>query len=123
MDEQRRERSWYRERYVPRYLDVCSVKEVVPELTICHPVHNIIQKIGYPTKSPDIRDSFALEKYYASVNINSTAFFANELSIREFIVKREWSALGKPTNRDEWGMTADTVNVCNLSSGVCVAPP
>lgn len=73
-------------------------------------VHNIIQKIGYPTKSPDIRDSAALKEYYAAVNITSTAFFGNALSIAKFTIEREWSALGKPTNRDEWGMTADTVN-------------
>lgn len=73
-------------------------------------VHNIKQKIGYPTKSPDIRDSAALEEYYADVNITSTAFFGNALSIAKFTIEREWSALGKPRNRDEWGMTADTVN-------------
>ncbi len=73
-------------------------------------VHNIIQKIGYPTKSPDIRDSSALNYYYQDVNISSTTFFKNALSIAKFDVKQEWSALGKPTNRDEWGMTADTVN-------------
>ena len=73
-------------------------------------VHNIVQKIGYPTKSPDIRDSSALNYYYEEVNITSTTYFANALSIAKFDVKHEWSALGKPTNRDEWGMTADTVN-------------
>ena len=36
-------------------------------------------------------------------------------------VKREWSALGKPTNRDEWDMTADTVNVSGLSLRACAA--
>ena len=79
-----------------------------------HSVHNIIQKIGYPTKSPDIRDSAALREYYADVNISSTAFFENALSIAKFAIKRECSALGKPTNRDEWAMTADTVNVSGL---------
>lgn len=73
-------------------------------------VHNIVQKIGYPTKNPDIRDSSALNYYYESVSISSTAFFENALSIARFDVKHEWDTLGKPTNRDEWGMTADTVN-------------
>jgi len=73
-------------------------------------VHNIVQKIGYPTKSPDIRDSSALNYYYEDVNISRTTFFENALSIAKFDTKHEWSALGKPTNRDEWGMTADTVN-------------
>lgn len=65
-------------------------------------MHNIVQKIGYPTKSPDIRDSKALQQYYNSVNISSTKFFKNKLSVATFETKREWSALGKPTNRDEW---------------------
>ena len=38
-------------------------------------------------------------------------------------VKREWSALGKPTNRDEWDMTADTVNVSGFSLRACVVLP
>lgn len=79
-------------------------------------VHNIVQKIGYPTKSPDIRDSQGLEKFYESVNISSSAFFENALSIAKFDIHNQWFALGKPTNRDEWGMTADTVNAyCNTS--------
>lgn len=73
-------------------------------------VHNIVQKIGYPTKSPDVRDSSALEEYYRIVNISNTAFFENGISIAKFETSRQWSALGKPTNRDEWGMTAPTVN-------------
>ena len=73
-------------------------------------VHNIVQKIGYPTKSPDVRDSSALEQYYDAVNISSSAFFENALSVAKFDTCLEWSMLGKPTNRDEWGMTVPTVN-------------
>ncbi|KAL8831777.1 MAG: hypothetical protein Q9191_000663 [Dirinaria sp. TL-2023a] len=73
-------------------------------------VHNIVQKIGYPTKSPDVRDSSALEKYYESLNISSTSFFGNAIAIAKFEISRQWSALGKPTDRDEWGMTAPVVN-------------
>ncbi|XP_014553761.1 hypothetical protein COCVIDRAFT_106846 [Bipolaris victoriae FI3] len=73
-------------------------------------VHNIVQKIGYPTKSPDIMDPPTLEKYYEPVNVSSDTFFENEVAVRLFSVKEEWSALGKPVNRDEWGMTVPTVN-------------
>ena len=38
----------------------------------------------------------------------------------KFAIKREWSALGKPTNRDEWDMTADTVNVSVFCLRTCV---
>ena len=99
---------------------VYLVRTVANQLTLCHSVHNIRQKIGYPTKSPNIRDSGALEEYYADVNITSTGFFRNALSTTKFAVEREWSALGKPTNRDEWIMTADTVNVSDLSLLACM---
>ena len=74
-------------------------------------MHNIVQKIGFPVKSPDIRNASALEKYYEHVNINSTTFFQNAISIAQFDARRGWSALGKPTDREEWGMTVPTVNV------------
>ncbi|MCJ1294530.1 hypothetical protein MMC34_006088 [Xylographa carneopallida] len=73
-------------------------------------VHNIVQKIGYPTVSPDIRNPGMLQDFYATVNINETAFFENTVSITVAGVEREWAKAGKPTNRDEWGMTASTVN-------------
>ena len=75
-------------------------------------VHNIIQKIGYPTRSPDVRDPVTLKEYYKNVSITSTGFFDNAISIARFDVNREWSALGNPTDRDEWGMSVPTVNVC-----------
>ena len=75
-------------------------------------VHNIVQKIGYPTKSPNLQDPAELRRYYDSVNITRTAFFENALSMAQFDAGHEWSALGKPTNRDEWDMSVPTVNVC-----------
>ena len=71
-----------------------------------------MQKIGYPTKSPDVRDPVELRNYYEAVNITRVSFFENALSIAQFDASREWSALSKPTNRDEWGMSVPTVNVC-----------
>ena len=72
-------------------------------------VHNIVQKIGYPTKSPDIMDPSKLQDYYKSVNITSS-FFGNHLRTNKLAVRYEWDALGKPTDRDQWGMTVPTVN-------------
>jgi endothelin-converting enzyme len=73
-------------------------------------VKNIVQKIGYPTKSPDIMDPSSLGDYYKSVNISSQSFFQNFKSVSRFAVDYEWSALGKPVDRDQWGMTVPTVN-------------
>ena len=87
-------------------------------LTWMYTVHNIVQKIGYPTASPDITNPKMLRDYYETVNINETAFFENTVSIAIASVEREWAKAGKPTNRDEWGMTASTVNVCLLPASM-----
>ncbi|KAI4102673.1 MAG: hypothetical protein L6R37_004263 [Teloschistes peruensis] len=73
-------------------------------------VHRIVQKIGYPTKNPDLLDASAVQKYYQGLRISNNSYFANTLAIAEFRSRREWAKLGKPTNRDEWLMTAVTVN-------------
>ncbi|KIW66438.1 hypothetical protein PV04_05773 [Phialophora macrospora] len=83
-------------------------KEVI-DLAISK-VHNIVQKIGYPDKSPNILDPEKLKEYYASVNINSTMYFENAVSLIQNEVKEEWAALGKPVDRDQWDMTVPTVN-------------
>jgi endothelin-converting enzyme len=87
-----------------KWMDKATTKQAVDK------VHNIVQKIGYPTKSPDIMDPSNLKSYYSSVNISSQGFFANALSVRRFAVGDEWSALGKPVDREQWGMTVPTVN-------------
>lgn len=73
-------------------------------------VSNIVQKIGYPTKSPNVMDPADVEKYYQSLSISNDTYFENGLAVSRFVVEKEWSELGKPTNRDQWGMTAPTVN-------------
>lgn len=70
-----------------------------------------MQKIGFPIKSPDLRNASSLQEYYETVNISRTTFFHNLVSVAEFSSYRRWSALGKPTDRDEWDMTVPTVNV------------
>ncbi|KAL5114546.1 hypothetical protein ACEQ8H_007579 [Pleosporales sp. CAS-2024a] len=72
-------------------------------------VHNIVQKIGYPTKSPDVMNPSTLRDFYKTLNITSD-FFKNHLAVNRFAVQDEWSALGKPVDRDQWGMTVPTVN-------------
>ncbi|KAL2863627.1 M13 family metallopeptidase [Aspergillus lucknowensis] len=73
-------------------------------------VGNIVQKIGYPTKSPDVMDPVDVEKYYRSLSISNDTFFENGVAVAKFDVEKDWSKLGKPTDRNEWGMTAPTVN-------------
>lgn len=60
-------------------------------------------------QSPNIMDPEELRSYYATLNISS-AHFGNVLSTRRFDGREQWSALGKPTDMQQWGMTAATVN-------------
>lgn len=73
-------------------------------------VGNIVQKIGFPTKSPNVLDAQDVENYYRALDVSNTTFFENEVAIAQFDLRNEWSKLGKPTDRDEWDMTASTVN-------------
>ncbi|KAK1753132.1 hypothetical protein QBC47DRAFT_387847 [Echria macrotheca] len=80
-------------------------------------VYNIVQKIGYPTKSPNIMDPDSLASFYKTVNVSSDTYFANALHMTAFEVSEEWSTLGKPVDRDQWGMTVPTVNAYYNPSG------
>lgn len=80
-------------------------------------VHRIVQKIGYPTKSPNLLDPVAIQRYYEDVRISNGTYFDNTLAIAKFKSRREWAKLGKPTNREEWLMTAVTVNAYYNPSG------
>ncbi|KAJ5208865.1 hypothetical protein N7449_003244 [Penicillium cf. viridicatum] len=73
-------------------------------------VGNIIQKIGFPTKSPNVLDPEDVNKFYRELELSKDTFFENEVAVARFQLRGEWSKLGKPTNRDEWGMSAPTVN-------------
>ncbi|KAH0372742.1 peptidase family M13, partial [Aureobasidium melanogenum] len=83
--------------------------ESVRQLAI-EKVHLIRQKIGYPTQSPDITNAGELQQYYSNISIAATTYFANKLSVVKHDVRESWSQVGKPVDKDEWGMSAQTVN-------------
>jgi putative endopeptidase len=57
-------------------------------------------KIGYPAKWRD----------YSALEIRPGDAFGNAVRANEFEWRREQMRLGQPTDRDEWGMTPQTVN-------------
>lgn len=63
-------------------------------------------KIAYPDEWTDL----------SSIEIDRDDLFANAQSVREFNYEDSLSRLGKPTNREEWGMTPQTVNAYYNSS-------
>ncbi|HET9365967.1 MAG TPA: M13 family metallopeptidase, partial [Candidatus Angelobacter sp.] len=66
----------------------------------------ITNKIGYPDKWRD----------YGTVKIVRGDFFGDAQRAREFEVKRNLNKIGKPLNKEEWGMTPPTVNAYYNSS-------
>lgn len=57
-------------------------------------------KIGYPNTWRD----------YTSLKTTTDSFFANSLAANRFEKKRVFAKIGKPVDRNEWGMSAPTVN-------------
>ncbi len=57
-------------------------------------------KIGYPNVWKD----------FSSVEITATNFIQNSWNCDAFYLKYELDKIGKPVNREEWGMTPQTVN-------------
>jgi endothelin-converting enzyme/putative endopeptidase len=60
----------------------------------------IRNKVGYPDKWRD----------YGAVEIKRDDFFGNYRSAASFEVHRELNKIGKPVDKNEWGMTPPTVN-------------
>ena len=63
-------------------------------------LHAIRNKIGYPDKWRD----------YSALEVKPDDYFGNALRAYRFEDARRWNKLGKPVDRDEWGMTPPTVN-------------
>ncbi|KAH8899562.1 zincin [Thozetella sp. PMI_491] len=72
-------------------------------------VNAIDQKIGYPTRSPDIMNPKSLQEYYAGLTVTDE-YFANDVSASKFDAQMSWAKLGKPVDHGQWGMSASTVN-------------
>lgn len=60
----------------------------------------IRNKIGYPDHWRD----------YSALEIRRDDYYGNVLRASLFEDRRQWAKLGKPVDRDEWGMTPPTVN-------------
>ncbi|WP_255484335.1 M13 family metallopeptidase [Granulicella sp. 5B5] len=63
-------------------------------------LHAIRNKIGYPETWRD----------YSSLTIKPDDYYGNVLRSEQFEEYRQWHKLGKPVDKNEWGMTPPTVN-------------
>ena len=62
-----------------------------------HAVHN---KIGYPDHWRD----------YSALTVKPDEYYADTVRAAAFEDARDWAKVGKPVDRNEWGMTPPTVN-------------
>jgi putative endopeptidase len=63
-------------------------------------LHAIRNKIGYPDKWRD----------YTALEVKPNDYYGDALRSFRFENARDWNKLGKPVDRNEWGMTPPTVN-------------
>ena len=63
-------------------------------------LHAIRNKIGYPETWRD----------YTSLTVKPDDYYGNVLRASQFEDYRQWHKLGKPVDKNEWGMTPPTVN-------------
>jgi endothelin-converting enzyme/putative endopeptidase len=63
-------------------------------------LHAVRNKVGYPEKWRD----------YTSLTIKPDDYFGNAVRAANFETARDWAKVGKPVDRNEWGMTPPTVN-------------
>lgn len=63
-------------------------------------LHAIRNKIGYPEHWRD----------YTALTVKPDDYFGDVLRSEHFENARQWNKLGKPVDREEWGMTPPTVN-------------
>ena len=83
-------------------------------------LHLVADKIGYPDHWRD----------YSSLTITRGDALGNALRATEFESRRQLAKIGKPVDRGEWGMTADTINAyynpsmndINFPAGILQSP-
>ena len=63
-------------------------------------LHTVRNKIGYPETWRD----------YSTLAIKPDDYFGNTVRAANFETARDWAKVGKPVDRNEWGMTPPTVN-------------
>ena len=82
--------------------EIASLDWMSPEtkLEAQRKLHAIRNKIGYPDAWRD----------YSALEIKPNDHFGNVSRAARFEDAREWHKLGKPVDRNEWGMTPPTVN-------------
>ncbi|CAG8450775.1 12528_t:CDS:10 [Racocetra fulgida] len=97
-----------KEAFVNRLQDLDWLDDKTRKLAF-EKVDAIIQKIGYPTKSPNTSDPLSLQDYYRNVKFDQDDYFGNLLSSHLWASDIQWKEVDKPVDRDIWYMSPQTV--------------
>ena len=73
-------------------------------------VKKIAHKEAYSIMAPDVRSSYSLGEYYASVTTDPSSYFNCQKSARLWNVKNEWKKFAEVVDKAEWYMTPHEVN-------------
>ncbi len=88
-----------KEAFALRINDAAWMSDATKKLAI-EKLSTILVKVGYPEKWRD----------YSGLEIKNDSYFANVIRSNEFDIAYMVSKIDKPVDRDEWGMTPQTVN-------------
>ncbi len=102
--------------------DIDTLEWMSPETKVKakEKLHLVADKIGYPDHWRD----------YSTLTITRGDALGNTLRATEFESRRQLAKIGKPVDRGEWGMTADTINAyynpsmndINFPAGILQSP-
>ncbi|CAH3045511.1 unnamed protein product [Porites evermanni] len=67
----------------------------------------IRENIGYPEY---LKNSSAMSEMYKGFKVDKGKYFSNVLQSHTYFNLKNYAKLGKPVNKDRWGMTPPTVN-------------
>lgn len=70
----------------------------------------IFVDVGYPLSSPNTTSPISLADYYSPVNVYRKQFFWSAFSAEQASSRRQFSKVGRPSNKHEWYFTPQTVN-------------
>ncbi|KAI8078350.1 hypothetical protein BDF21DRAFT_363405 [Thamnidium elegans] len=73
-------------------------------------VNLINHKVGYSVISPDLRNPSSIQEYNSGLSVNKTSFYETEIISSVWYSNKMWKKVGQPIDKDEWLMSAQTVN-------------
>ena len=87
------------EAYADRIKNLDWMSEETKKMAL-HKLSTFTRKLGYPDVWKDM----------SALNFDRSSYVINIFNVREFMVDYMLNKLGKPVDRNEWGMTPSTVN-------------